>query len=108
MEGVSPMRRLDSQCNSAMATGLGDHPDRDLHPRSWDQSLLDGDLHPQVGATSISDGRDSDLQRLAEVVHGFVETKREGGLQVLPEIDVAEHDVGVAVEEPRDRCLPDT
>jgi hypothetical protein len=84
----------------AVAAGLRDHRQRDLHPRTADEAVLERPLEPQVGAAGVADGGDADGQRRLEVGDRLVEAVGERRLGHPPDVDVAQHDVDVAVEQP--------
>ena len=79
---------------------LGQHPDGYLQTGSWDQPVLHRLLHAQVGSACISHGGDPRAKRRLEVLRSLVEPIRERGLDPAHEIDVAEHDMRVTVEQP--------
>jgi hypothetical protein len=89
----------------AMAAGLADHRQADLHPGSVDQPLVDGALDAQVGAAGVAHGGDPGAQRGLQVVDRLEEHVAERGVQVAQLVHVADHDVDVAVEEPRQQRL---
>jgi hypothetical protein len=82
----------------AVAAGLAQHRDRDLEPRPADEAFLDGELHAEVGAACVADGRDPDPERRLEIPDRLVKPVGERRLDQPPQVDVAEHDVDVCVE----------
>ena len=82
-----------------MATGLADHLDRDLHPRARDEPVLDSLFDAEIGAVGVADRGDAGFERGPEVPDRLEEPIGERRLGVSPEVDVAEENVGVAVEE---------
>src|SRR6266545_4024439 len=56
-------------------------------------------LHPQVRPTGVPDSGDADVEGRPEVLLRLVEAVGERLLHQLPQVDVAEHHVRVAVEE---------
>jgi hypothetical protein len=83
-----------------VAAGLADHRDGDLHTRAAGQSVLHGLTNSHVRSGRVADGRDADPERRLHVAHRVEELVGERLLHRLEEVDVAEHQVGVTVEEP--------
>ena len=89
----------------AVAAGLADHAEADLHARPADEAVVDRLLDAEVGAARVADGGDADAERRLEVVHRLVEAVAERRLEVARRVDGADHDVGVAVEQARQERL---
>jgi hypothetical protein len=83
----------------AVAARLAEHDQRDLHPRPEEQALVDRLLDAEVSAAGVADARDPGPERVGQVAPGLVELARERPLDGAPEVDVADRDVDIAVEE---------
>ena len=94
-----PHRAAERHPAVAVAAGLADHAEADLHPRPADEAVLDRLLDPEVGATGVADRRDADAERRLEVGGCLEEPIAERGLDQPHRVDAADDDVGVAVEE---------
>ena len=85
----------------AVAAGLGQHDERDLQPRAQEQPVVHRLLDPEVGAAGVADARDPRPERRLEVPAGLVELARERLLDGRPQVDIADRDVNVAIEQSR-------
>jgi len=85
----------------AVAAGLGQHADRDLHPRAGDQTAPDRLGDAQVGAAGVADRGDALRQGAPQVVQRLVVAVAERRLQLPQGVDAAHHHVHVAVEQAR-------
>ena len=56
-----------------MAAGLRDHRDRDAQPRPGDEATFDGRLHTRVGAPSVANRRNAQVEGLAQRLDGVEE-----------------------------------
>src|SRR3954468_9652283 len=83
----------------AVATGLAQHADRDLHPRAGDEAVAHRLGDAEIRATGVADVGDAQRQRPAQVVQRLVERVAERRLQPPEHVDAAHHHVHVAVEE---------
>jgi hypothetical protein len=102
---VEPEVRAGRQPAVAVAAGLADHAEADLHPGAADEAVLHRLLHPEIRPAGVAHRRDADAQCRLEVVHRLVEAIAERRLDAPHRVDGAEGDVGVAVEQPRQERL---
>ena len=85
----------------AVAAGLADHRQADLHPRAVDQPVGERLLDAEVGAARVAHRGDRRPAASPEVPRRLVELVGERRVRLPPQVDVAGGDVHVAVEQAR-------
>jgi hypothetical protein len=76
-----------------------------VHPWPRHQPVLDGLLHAEVGAAGVAHRGDADAKRGLQVLRCLEEPIAEWRLQQAHRVDAAHDDMGVAVEEARQKAL---